>query len=99
MEIFGVILGVKTCEVFLCFITIVISCLYCVDFSVASLYQLFYITPEFHRFTELTPSMSRYLLLLSVVVNFFILGNFLGKSTKDKKLTTTCVSLTCYSSL
>ena len=45
----------------------------------------------------LTPSMSRYLLLLSVVVNFFILGNFLGKSTKDKKLTTTCVSLTWYS--
>ena len=37
-EIFGVILGVKTCEVFLCFITIDISWLYCVDFSVASLY-------------------------------------------------------------
>ena len=37
-EILGVILGVKTCEVFLCFITVVISWLYCVDFSVASLY-------------------------------------------------------------
>ena len=45
-------LGVKTCEGFLCFLAT--GCyfpwLYCVEFSVASLSSLFYVTREFHRF-------------------------------------------------
>ena len=47
---FRVYLGVKTSEVFLCFLVIIFPWLYCVDFSVASLYSLFYVTREFHRF-------------------------------------------------
>ena len=47
-----VYLGVKTCEVFLCFLATgyYFPWLYCVEFSVASLYSLFYLTREFHRF-------------------------------------------------
>ena len=47
-----VYLGVKTCEVFLCFLATgyYFPWLYCVEFSVASLYSLFYVTREFHRF-------------------------------------------------
>ena len=52
-----VYLGVKTCEVFLCFLATgyYFPWLYCVEFSVASLYSLFYVTREF----QFTPRMSR----------------------------------------
>ena len=43
-----VYLGVKTCGVCLCFPAIIF--LACIDFSVASLYSLFCVTREFHRF-------------------------------------------------
>ena len=47
-----VYLGVKTCEVFLCFLVTgyYFPWLYCVEFSVVSLYSLFYVAWEFHRF-------------------------------------------------
>ena len=43
----GVYLGVRTCELFLCFVAIFWVRVYCVDFFV---FFLFYVTGEFHRF-------------------------------------------------
>ena len=42
----GVYLGVKTCEVFLCFVAIVRGTVY----YFTSLFSLFYVTSECHRF-------------------------------------------------
>ena len=42
----GVYLGVKTCEVFICFVAIVRVRVYYVDL----LFSLFYVTDECHRF-------------------------------------------------
>ena len=49
---FGFTSVLKTCEVFLCFLDTgyYFPWLYWVEFSVASLYSLFYVTREFHRF-------------------------------------------------
>ena len=47
-----VYLGVKTCEVFLSFVAIIFLGSIVVDFSVAYLYSLFYVTREFHRFLQ-----------------------------------------------
>ena len=44
---FGVYLGVRTCELFLCFVAFVRVRVYYVDFL---LFSLFYVTGEFHRF-------------------------------------------------
>ena len=58
VEHFQVYLGVKTCEVFFLF-KLLFTGLCCVD-SVASLYSLFYVTPDFHRFFhQVCVSMSR----------------------------------------
>ena len=43
---FGVYLGVKTCEVFLCFVTI----MFVLSFVLTSLFSLFYVTREGDRF-------------------------------------------------
>ena len=43
---FGVILGVRTCEVFLCFVTI----MFVLSIVLTSLFSLFYVTRELHRF-------------------------------------------------
>ena len=47
---FRVYLGVKTCEVFSLFSGYYFPWLHCVDFAVASLYSLYYVTREFRRF-------------------------------------------------
>ena len=53
---FGVYLGVKTCEVFLCFVAIVrVRAI-----VLTSLFSLFYVTGECHRF--FTPRMSPHLI-------------------------------------
>ena len=45
-NIFGVYLGVRTCELFLCFVAIVrVRAI-----MLTSLFSLFYVTGEFHRF-------------------------------------------------
>ena len=46
IETGGVYLGVKTCEVFLCFVTIV----FVLSFVLTSLFSLFYVTREGDRF-------------------------------------------------
>ena len=48
-----VYLGVRTCEVFLCFVTI----MFVLSIVLTSLFSLFYVTREGNRF--LTPRMSR----------------------------------------
>ena len=45
-EIIGVYLGVRTCELFLCFVAIVRV----TAIVLISLFSLFYVTREFHRF-------------------------------------------------
>ena len=76
---FWVYRGVKTCEVFLCFLAIYymyVPWLYCVDFPVASLYSLFYVTREFHRFLHWEwASLSVIPLTIFVQLQVFMLEN------------------------
>ena len=66
MKIYRVYLGVRTCELFLCFVVIVRVR----DIMLTSLFSLFYVTGEFHRFLHLGGAFTIVIELPFAIVSF-----------------------------